>query len=143
MVDNKLSKSTLRMIKKYGENLCLKALHSNEIVGNGTIGISHDLRVHHNTANALCNAGREIVDHNPDMWDELKEFSRFRKTRVLTHDYSVVEGGVTNWEQNADILIMSLEHCKDLGRKKFAREEIRRMGRIIDAYKEFNLKTPE
>ena len=64
------------------------------------------------------------------------------KTRVLTHDYSVVEGGVTNWEQNADILIMSLEHCKDLGRKKFAREEIRRMGRIIDAYKEFNLKTP-
>ena len=38
------------------------------------------------------------------------------------------------WEQTAGMLIISLENSNDDG-KKFAREEIRRMGRIIDAYK--------
>ena len=66
-----LSKSTLRMIKKYGKELCLKALYSNEIVGNGTTGMCIDLKVHHNTANALCNAGREITEHDPEMWNKV------------------------------------------------------------------------
>ena len=71
MSNSKLSKSTLRMIKKYGKNLCLKALHSNEIVGNGTMGIAWDLKVHHNTANALCNVGREIANQDPDIFDQV------------------------------------------------------------------------
>ena len=53
--------STKRMIKKYGEELCFKAVFMNEITGNGTSGISWDLNVRFNTAEALISAGRDIA----------------------------------------------------------------------------------
>jgi len=62
MTTLKLSSSAKRMIKKYGKELCIKACNLYDNGRMGGRGVGYYLNVTTNTADALINAGEELLD---------------------------------------------------------------------------------
>ena len=57
----KISSKARRAVKKYGKDVCEKALYQNEVIGNGPSTIGIELGLTTNQADAAINAGREIA----------------------------------------------------------------------------------